>query len=729
MGHGGPGREPVRVGVRYLLLVVLGSAGAVVLARYFHLGAATTAVTVLLGLAPTYIAWAAFRADRAEAAALDLDTVARQLAMAVKTQWDAEVAVRRVNDPYPLPVAWQSADDDLAEPWPLLVNLARAWPGGPPGDPARWPHDAAGLAGAGAQIGEIFTDRVPTRRLVILGEPGAGKSVLLIRLLHDLIERRTDTSPVPVLFSLASWNPRQPLKTWLADQLRRTHPGLTTPASSFVATTATNTPGDLAQALLEAGRILPLLDGLDELPPAWHPVALDSLNRALSARQPVVLASRAAPYRDALTRPGTTVRLNGAAAIHLLPLSTSVAADYLRRDAGGPHSPAARRWDAVTAHLGTAAPVGQALNTPLGLFLARVIYNPRPGTTSAPVAPHPDELCDTTAFPDRTSIDAHLFRAFIPAAYTPDHHHPPRWSTPQAHRTFVFLARFLQNQRAGSPDLAWWQLRQALPPHSLPLAVGITFGPAFGLAAAIVAGLTAGFTAAIGFGIAVGITAGLGFGLVVAVSADRYVAPATRLRSSPLGIAFGIVAGIVAPAAVLLASLFTIWLGHGITDGDGAGLVAGLTVTIGVGIAVGLTVELEAQQRDLTSTTGPVTQLALDRRAFIAAGITAGLPFGIGVEIAAGITAGLGGGTAILILGLVVALPAGLTAGLTAGARMAWPYFVMVRAYLAIRRKVPPDLMAFLQDAHEHRGVLRQVGAVYQFRHIDLQRHLAQQQP
>lgn len=35
--------------------------------------------------------------------------------------------------------------------------------------------------------------------------------------------------------------------------------------------------------------------------------------------------------------------------------------------------------------------------------------------------------------------------------------------------------------------------------------------------------------------------------------------------------------------------------------------------------------------------------------------------------------------------------------------------------------------MTFLQDAREHRGVLRQAGAVYEFRHLDLQRHLAQQ--
>lgn len=38
---------------------------------------------------------------------------------------------------------------------------------------------------------------------------------------------------------------------------------------------------------------------------------------------------------------------------------------------------------------------------------------------------------------------------------------------------------------------------------------------------------------------------------------------------------------------------------------------------------------------------------------------------------------------------------------------------------------MPGDTVVFLEDAYQ-RGVLRQGGAVYQFRHIRLQRHLAQ---
>jgi hypothetical protein len=54
----------------------------------------------------------------------------------------------------------------------------------------------------------------------------------------------------------------------------------------------------------------------------------------------------------------------------------------------------------------------------------------------------------------------------------------------------------------------------------------------------------------------------------------------------------------------------------------------------------------------------------------------------------------------------------------------AWPSYGVVRIWLALRRKLPWRLMDFLADAHT-RGVLRQAGAVYQFRHIELQHRLA----
>ena len=54
----------------------------------------------------------------------------------------------------------------------------------------------------------------------------------------------------------------------------------------------------------------------------------------------------------------------------------------------------------------------------------------------------------------------------------------------------------------------------------------------------------------------------------------------------------------------------------------------------------------------------------------------------------------------------------------------AWPSYVLTIRWLAFRHRLPRPLMSFLADAHK-RGLLRQAGAVYQFRHIELQHRLA----
>jgi hypothetical protein len=56
--------------------------------------------------------------------------------------------------------------------------------------------------------------------------------------------------------------------------------------------------------------------------------------------------------------------------------------------------------------------------------------------------------------------------------------------------------------------------------------------------------------------------------------------------------------------------------------------------------------------------------------------------------------------------------------------RTAWPSYTLARLWLAFRGWLPWRLESFLDDAHQ-RGVLRQAGAVYQFRHIELQHRLA----
>ncbi|MGW7410257.1 NACHT domain-containing protein [Streptomyces sp. NPDC054833] len=550
---------------------------------------------------------------------------------------------------------------------------------------------------------------------MVLGEPGAGKTILLIRLLLALLEHHPPGGPVPVLFPLASWDPaRQDLYTWMTDELVQDHPALQAPASAQFQESGTGTQ---ARALLEQRLILPILDGLDELPQAVRGRALHAINQVLPAGRPLVLSSRTAEYRNALTtRAGTIALLNGAAGVRLLPLDPAKAAVYLERDAGGPDSPAAARWRRVVVALGTDIPAAQALSTPLGLFLARSIYTPRPDEQLTEL-PDPDELLDRARFPTRQDIDTHLFAAFIPAAYRPHPHHPTRWTAQQAQHTLAFLACHLQHTLDGTPNLAWWQLPKAFP-YGQPLAVGLAAGIIGALPLCLVLGLWFGFPTGLGAGLAAGILSALVAPTMAYPLPDR--APGQRKPSS--GIRWSGTSWRTRGLAYFFGAMFVLaWVNFGFIGGLIGGLIGAL--------AFGLMRGLRPVHTDLDKAVGPGAVLARDQRTLWAftllggfTGVLTAVLWYVLLLIPFGGRAGLGqlGDTGVLVFAF--GLPVGLMLGLR---RSVWMEFLVARLRLAVMGRVPWRLMSFLADAHERRGVLRQVGAVYQFRHIDLQRHLA----
>jgi hypothetical protein len=95
--------------------------------------------------------------------------------------------------------------------------------------------------------------------------------------------------------------------------------------------------------------------------------------------------------------------------------------------------------------------------------------------------------------------------------------------------------------------------------------------------------------------------------------------------------------------------------------------------------------------------------------------VYAPIPVGATVGLAAGIVAGISGG---LVERFVT------NAGGTQLVASPWSWSLLSRWWLALTGKLPWRLMTFLTDAHQ-RGVLRQAGAIYQFRHARLQDHLA----
>jgi GTPase SAR1 family protein len=142
-------------------------------------------------------------------------------------------------------------------------------------------------------------------QLLILGAPGAGKSFLLHQLAMELVERaeQNQNEPVPVIFSLATWQPQQSLKEWMISDLSQRY-GLRANHISH---------------LFSLGIILPLLDGLDEV------AVFDLRQRCVTAindyRQEgtpvsIVVTCREKDYQDL-----TTLTLNIALVVQPLTLN------------------------------------------------------------------------------------------------------------------------------------------------------------------------------------------------------------------------------------------------------------------------------------------------------------------------------------------------------------------------------------------------------------------------
>jgi hypothetical protein len=768
--------QPRRVGLICLVLYV-GAVTAIVallLLHHLNLPAALSLIIGVTSIPTSYLTWVTFR--RSEARGEELADVADELARKVRRQWEVEQIVRGVDNPR-LPVSWEAANPDLIEEWSSLVSTAKDWPAASVLNSTTWAVDPAGLAGSGNELGAVLR-RVPTGRLVVLGEPGAGKTMLLVRLVLDLLTNRDPGDRVPVLLSLASWNPADEdgLYGWLAGRLAIEYPVLAEPFLPALDSESR------AEALLAERLILPVLDGLDEIPEAVRDRALDQINAVLLAGQNLVLSSRTDDYRKAVHPPGRrSVRLNGAAGVALRELDATEVKRYLCHPEI-PNSTAAARWDEVLDTLGTDTPTGWALRTPLMVSLARAVYSP-PGVESTA---DPAELCKANRFGTEEDVKRHLFGAFVDAAYR----HDCRWTIDQAKRYLVFLA-----QQFETTDLAWWELHRAVASSRwlVGLVVGLLAGVVGGVFGGLgAAGHTGGFVVALAAaqavaltarfvrgsanqhaaGLVAGVAGGLAGGVVIGgffgglaggvtdgLAAGFWVGPVGGLLGGLLGgLAGGVVSGLVGSLqsgvtgavadGIALGVAAGLWAGlegrrtpaHSLRWSKRVGICLGLIVGFGAlllaGLAGGLLAGIVAMvgggavimiiggfmagtPADPRTEADPNSVLFHDRRTFLKVALTTGLMVGL----FAGLVTWHAGG---ITHGLEAGLAAGVAVGLAAGSiRAAWGTYTIARCWLALRGRIPLSLTAFLTDAHQKRGVLRQVGAVYQFRHKELQQYLA----
>jgi len=616
----------------------------------------------------------------------ELGRACDSLARAVRRLRIPASEFRQLHGQAPLTVRWTTATTEkLAVSWDSIARLATA--DHVPGRLGLAADSAAGLDGGSEEIGDLLF-RVPTRRLVIVGAPGSGKSVLLLRLVERLLGARGAGEPVPVPVRAVSWNPEeQHLHAWLAERLVDDYPGL----ARAVVDDIGGQNRTLAAELIEERCIVPILDGLDEIPANHRKDIIDQLNRALRPGDGIVVSSRAAAYEELISfAPGSGVRLAGGAVVEIEPLTTEDVITYL--------GDAAEIMNTESTFLPVLHALGhrraprtrEALSTPLmvRMFASGFRDGGDPGQLEALSSP--------------TEIQVRLLGRFLTSVYPsrPTKGVPAlRW--PRA-RTTQWLQYF-----AGldSAEVAWWHLHEQVPPRLLRNvaflagAVPVLITTAIGEGAVILAGAPIDERIALplsGFCIA------LLAGLVCARSSRRSrLAPSRAVRARPrLALVLG--GAMLGFAVSAVAYLPLLLIGSAPSFWPYTGGVAILFVV--ASIARGAT-----RDTPLDAALGPRDTLRTDRTNTT----VRALAFGVGTGVAALLAPApiVSRPTWAAIAGVFFA--ALLVGTLTTGA---WWQFTHARVALVIGRSAPVRLMAFLEDALE-REVLQQSGAVFVFRH------------
>ncbi len=188
----------------------------------------------------------------------------------VKEYWIAGVLEKSLSNQVMIELGLEKRSDAVERPFSGFEELAA---------------ESRQILPPGTDATQVFNQIGAGRTLLILGEPGSGKTITLLKLAQNLIARaEADLHRlIPVVFNLSSWgNKRQTIADWLLQELW----------------TKYQVPQEIGKNWIKNQKLLLLLDGLDEVKADLQEACVEAINQFMQKHglTEMVVCSRIADY-------------------------------------------------------------------------------------------------------------------------------------------------------------------------------------------------------------------------------------------------------------------------------------------------------------------------------------------------------------------------------------------------------------------------------------------------